>query len=111
MSILTAFLDTEETTTDEKPRVFVRIRTSCWKNREGIHFKKSMRFLQRKCVGHNFILEECQSFGAHDFLPMITNFHDVADGVYEVVINRISKDWETGMVDDWDWILDKCEEQ
>lgn len=110
MTHLTAFHGTEENTKDNS-RVIVRVTTSCWQNCDGIYYKKSVRFLQRKCIGHNFILEECENLGAFDFIPMIVNFHEVTDGMYEVVINRLSRDWESGVVDDWDWILVKYEEQ
>lgn len=110
MMLLTAFPDAEEPTND-KPKVVVKVTTSCWQNSDGVYYKKSARFLRRKCIGHNFILEECGNIGAFDLIPMIVNFHSVADGVYEVVLNRLSRDWESGVADDWDWILVKYEEQ
>ena len=47
----------------------------------------------------------------NETLGMIVNFLDVVDGIYELVTINISRDWETGYVDDYDYKLIPYEDE
>jgi hypothetical protein len=79
----------------------VKIETSYWYDKNGAYAKKSIKVLKRKSFGYNLLLEECGMSGA-ECVSRILNFNEVNDGVYELIVCNISKDWETGQVDDWD---------
>lgn len=70
-----------------------------------------MTFLKRKCKGNNCVLEDCDYSSADYVIPRIVNFYNCQDGVYEIQVNDIQRDWETGYVDDWDYILVPYEEE
>lgn len=95
-----------KTSTEEQEHIcVVRLVTSAWHNDRGVHLKKSLNFLKRKCVGYNILYEDCTMIGAEEVIPRITNFNEMPDGVYRVVICNESRDWETGHVEDYDYML------
>lgn len=97
------------TVNDKNPkqssRCVVRLRTETWADKTGLHTKKSLTFLRRKCEGFNMLEEDCDAVGAGEVLPRILNLDQCADGIYDVVACNQSRDWETGCVDDYDYQL------
>lgn len=83
-------------------QVVVRVETTFWHDARGAYKKKSLKVLKRKSFGYNYLLEECSMVGTYDCLMNITNLDNVLDGIYEVVVCNVSRDWESGYVDDWD---------
>jgi len=83
-------------------RTVVRVTTSSWMDDRGLHTKRSLNILKRYSFGHNLLKEECSISGAEDAVRNITNLHDIPDGVYHVVPDNFSRDWETGYIDDWE---------
>lgn len=88
-------------TKESKSRTVVKVVTSYWCDKRGVYSKRSFKVLKRKSFGYNLLLEECAYIGT-DVVKRILNFNDVEDGIYEVVICNISRDWESGQIDDWD---------
>ena len=83
-------------------RTVVRVTTNCYSDGESYTFKKTIRRLKRKSEGYNQlegVVELC------DENVCITNLLDVSDGVYELVTCNHYKDYETGYIEDWDWML------
>lgn len=80
----------------------VRVATSSWHDGKGMHTKRSLNFLKRKSFGFNILKDECDNIGAGDVAQNIVNLHDVPDGIYELVAINVSRDIESGYVDDWD---------
>jgi hypothetical protein len=68
----------------------------------GLHIKKSLAFLRRKCAGFNVLEEEADAIGAKDTARIIINLDECADGIYEVVVCNESHDFESGHVDGYD---------
>jgi len=86
-------------------RCTVRVKTTTWADKRGLHTKKSLTFLRRQCEGFNVLAEDASAIGAEEVLPRILNFNEVEDGVYNVVTCNESRDYETGYVDDYDYRL------
>ena len=87
-------------------RCTVRVKTTVWADKRGLHTKKSLTFLRRRCEGFNVLAEDASAIGAEEVLPRILNFGEVEDGIYEVVVCNESHDYETGYVDDYDYRLE-----
>lgn len=83
----------------------VRVTTSAWNDEKGFHIRKSIRWMRRKSVGHNALEEEIDMVGSDEASRKIINLTEVEDGLYVVVIVNISRDYETGYSDDWDYKL------
>ena len=83
----------------------IRLSTSAWSDRRGVHLKKSVSFLRRKSFGFNVIEEDCGNLSALEVISGITNLDNCRDGVYEVVVCNESRDWETNSVEDWEYKL------
>ena len=83
----------------------VRVSTTSWIDRRGLHMKKSLIFLRRQCKGVNLIQEEVSATTPTEALFRIINWNEVADGIYTVEICNESRDWESGYVEDWDYRL------
>lgn len=83
----------------------VRIRTTVWADARGVHAKRSLTFLRRRCVGVNTLEEDLREARAADVVPHILNFMDVKDGIYEIVICNKRYDFETGYLYDYDYRL------
>lgn len=87
------------------PLVIVRIKTSLYKTDRGIAACRHLTFLRRKSVGHNFLEEDVNMIGADETIPRILNFSDVKDGIYQVITCNEKRDWESGMVEEYDFSL------
>lgn len=107
-SVLTEMLAVEHAPTP-KNRCVVRLRTTTWRDKNGLHLKKSLTFLRRQCVGFNILEEDAGSVGAEEVLPKIENLSECNDGIYEAVVCNERRDWETGYVDDYDYRLGPLE--
>jgi len=83
----------------------VRLTTTAWMDKRGVHLKKSLNFLKRKCKGFNILDEDCSLVGAGEVIPRIINIDSVEDGIYSVVTCNESKDFESGYIDDYDYKL------
>jgi len=86
-------------------RTVVKIITNNFMKGNDIVQQKTIRFLKRKSTGFNQLLEDCMNIGTNDALKSIVNLDECSDGVYEVVLNDWITDWETGMIEDWNWKL------
>lgn len=86
---------------EQQDRCVVRVRTSSWCDRQGVHVKKDITFLKRMSKGFNLLREEIANIGT-DVVEHIINLDQCIDGVYEVVTCNEHRDWETGYVDDYD---------
>lgn len=89
----------------EEAKCIVRLRTTAWDDGKGLHVKKSLTYLRRKCVGHNVLEHDVECCGAEEIASYIKNLYSVEDGVYEVKICDIQTDWETGSVDVYNYTL------
>lgn len=98
---LTAVLAVEP----KQMRCMVRLRTTMWDDKNGVHIKKSLTFLRRQCEGFNVIEEDVDASGVELVFKRITNLNECADGVYEVMMCNVSHDYESGHVDDYDYML------
>ncbi len=86
-------------------RCTVRVKTTTWADKRGLHTKKSLTFLRRQCEGFNVLEEDTSAIGAEEVLPRILNLDEVEDGIYNVVVCDERRDWEGGYVDDYDYRL------
>jgi hypothetical protein len=89
----------------EESRCVIRLQTNIWSDKRGLHYKKSLSILKRKCKGFNILEEDTSNIGAEDLFPKILNFNECKDGIYEVVTCNESRDYETGYIDDYDYRL------
>lgn len=91
-----------------KPKVTARcvgrVSTSKYPTKDGFAFTKTFRVLKRK--SELSVGDFCDDISEE--LPI--NFLEVPDGVYSLEIGNFSRDYESGMVDDWDVVLKKVEE-
>lgn len=90
---------------EKNHRVVVRLSTSCWHDKKGMHIKKSLTYLKRKSIGFNSLEEDLINIGADGVEPTITNLYTSKDGIYELAIINERTDWETGEIEDYDYML------
>lgn len=85
----------------------VRLSTSYWKDGRGCHMKRSLLILRRNCRGDGcgFLTEDIDCVGAAESMQRITNLMTAPDGIYLLNICNERRDWETGLIDDYDFIL------
>lgn len=89
-----------------KNRCIVKVKTCFYHSKSGIHSRKDITYLSRKSVGnYNWLVDESQCVGADCVFSRITNLDSCEDGIYEVITANESRDWETGMIDDYDFAL------
>ena len=100
-----------ETKKVEKQICIVRVTTSAWLDGKGIHVKKDLNFLKRRCKGFNTLADEVGNSGALEVIDRVLNLDSITDGIYEVVVANIERDWETGYIEDWDYTLASLEEE
>ncbi len=83
----------------------VRLTTTFWRDERGVYQKKNLKFLKRKCVGYNILDEDCQMVGVEEVISRIINLDCTPDGMYKVVVCNESRDWESNIIDDYDYKL------
>lgn len=84
---------------------FIKVSICHWNDKNGLHMRKDIRVLSRKS-GRGWVSwfdEDCSNSGAD---LMYKNFKDLEEGTYKVKIQEY-RDWETGYVDDWSYIVEK----
>lgn len=97
----------EVETRKDVPVCVVRLTTTAWSDKRGMHIKRSIAFQRRQCKGLNILEEDAGLIGAEITLRGIVNLEDSKDGLYRVVICNVSQDPETGAIDDYDYRLEK----
>jgi len=85
-------------------REVVRVATSCWKDKRGVHIKKSLMLQKKLSEGHQMFNESFDD-GAEFELSRIENLNEVKDGLYEIITINIETDWETGYLEACDYKL------
>lgn len=90
--------------TEPLGKTVVRLVTSHYSTKKGIVIKKELLHLRRLSKG-GWIEEDIQNVGVDLFFKSLTNLNECKDGVYEIEAVNISKDWETGYVDNYDYAL------
>jgi len=89
-----------------KNRCVVRLSTSYWSDARGIHVKKTLRYIQKKCSGYNILSEDCSNTGVEDVIGQIVNLDECEDGVFLVVTCNEWSAWETPhIIEDYDYRL------
>jgi hypothetical protein len=88
-------------------REIVRVSTSYWHDKHGIYSRKNIRRLERKCIGPDLLPQDASMIGADFVFRRILNIRECDDGIYQVVTCNEWKDWETGLVEEYDYILVK----
>jgi hypothetical protein len=85
--------------------VICRLTTSYWHDRNGIYSTRKLKFLHRKCKSFNFVQEDADCIGADECWQRIINIAECKDGIYQVLTCNESRDYETGIIDDYDFRL------
>lgn len=85
--------------------VVVRVVTSHWRDKRGVHLRRSLNYLKRHSKGENFLDEDAAMIGAGEAISRIQNLASVRDGIYKVITCNERRDWETGDIEDWDFML------
>lgn len=100
------FDDIDKQYKEEPPnKTIVRLRRSAWHDNDGVYEKISLKYLKRQTKGFNIFDDDCRMAGADGAVRKIVNLSLCDDGLYELQTCNHSTDWETGIVDDWDYIL------
>lgn len=86
-------------------REVVKLVTSSWCDKRGLHIRRDLLAVKRKSSGHQCLEEDCSMISPDEVWPRIVNLNECKDGLYEVVICNEWKDWETGYVEDYDYRL------
>lgn len=93
----------------KEDEVYIRLSRSYWNDNDGIYQKIQLKFLKRKCIGFNMILDDCSMSDPKIVLDRVINLHECKDGIYKVIFCNTKIDGETGYTDEWDYKLIKAE--
>lgn len=95
---------------NDQPVTVVRVSTSCYKTSSGIHQRRSLLWQKRKSKGFAILDEDTDQIGCDEVFSHIVNLAECEDGLYTVVTCNEKRDWESGMVEEYDYKLIKFEE-
>ena len=97
---------------DKKKGLFVSVRSSYYMSDNGLIMTRIVRTLKRRSDRDAYTLEEeASNAGADQVFKDLNYLNGLKDGVYKVVFTSISRDWETGYVDDYKYELRRVEEE
>ena len=88
-----------------KNKCVVRVKTTVWSDKKGLHIQKNITFLRRQCEGFNVLEEDMDLIGAEQVAQSVVNLDACIDGVYEVVTCNERRDYETNSISDYDYKL------
>lgn len=90
-------------------RTVVRLKTSWWRSPRGMHQRRDITFLTRKCEGFSPLREDLDNVNPNEIL--IENLNDCQDGVYQVLLIPDRYDYMSGELDEWHYRLQKLEDE
>lgn len=94
-----------ESSASEAPLVVIRLKTSYWSDKRGLHVRRDLLFMRRLCVGHNWVAEDAAMAGEEEVIPRIVNLDECEDGLYYVTMVNEYRDWESNCIEDYDYKL------
>lgn len=81
----------------------VRVRTCAYETKRGFSVRRDVTLLRKlSSPDACLVTENIGAVGAAETAQQIVNLHEVEDGLYRVVACNERRDWETGVVDDYD---------
>lgn len=83
----------------------VRLTTSAWSHSGVLNIHRRLTTLRRKSSGFQILDEDCAQIGADEVVANIVNLNQCKDGIYQVVTCNEWTDWETGLIDGYDYKL------
>lgn len=86
-------------------KLVVKIITSYWHDQKGLYSKKTIRFLKRKSLNYNILLEDSDNISSKEVIQNIVNLHEVDDGEYEVAMVNQKYCNETGYLEEYNYKL------
>ena len=86
-------------------KTVIKVVTSYFSTKRGVHFKKDFLYQKRRSVGYNILEEDSSATTPTDTLLNIINLLNVDDGLYEVIIVNVTTDYESGIVDGYEYKL------
>lgn len=86
-------------------REVVRLSTSRWSDKRGIHSRRSLLFMRRKSAGYQLLEEDARMLGEDEVVSNIINLDECGDGLYIVTTCNEHTDWESGILEDYDYKL------
>lgn len=87
----------------------VRVGTEGFKRGDTYFYGRTIRVIKRK-TEYDLLHDYCQQVGIQEAIENILNINSVEDGLYQLLMCNISKDYETGYIDDFNFKLVKYEE-
>ena len=91
-------------------RLFVRITTEYYRDKNNnLNYHRKIKLMKRMstCNINSHIDSDIEDSGVESFINSIVNFRDADDGLYELKIINETHDFESGIIDGWDWKLFK----
>ena len=83
----------------------VRLKTSYWASSRGLHQQRNITYMKRLSEGWHPLQDDSHAMCAEDIITAIANLDQCKDGLYEVVIINIKRDYETGDIEQYDYML------
>lgn len=84
-------------------REVVRVRTSAFATKRGLAVRRDVEIMRRLSDRHACLLsEDINATSGADTAKRIINLGEVEDGLYEVTMCGVRRDYETGEIDDYD---------
>ena len=95
---------------NKKPGHCYSLRTTYWTDGRSTHVKRTLTYLSRRSSEGNWLRDEVNCAGAEDAIRQILNLDKCEDGIYELIMINPIRDWETGLIEDFDMKLVPIEE-
>lgn len=87
----------------------VRVGTESFKRGDTYFYGRTIRVIKKK-TEVDYLSDDCQQVGTQEAIENILNINTVEDGIYQLVFCNVSKDYETGYIDDFNFKLVSFEE-
>jgi hypothetical protein len=95
----------------KEPAHCYRLRTTYWTDGRSTHVKRTLTFLARRSAEGDWLRNDAEAIGAQEAVQQIVNLNECKDGIYELIMVNPHKDWETGLIEEYNMKLISIEEK
>jgi hypothetical protein len=91
-------------TTKYPYRTVVRLSTNVYMRGDALVQERRIYTLKRKSIGYNVFEDDLEMIGT-EVWNSIKDINNTPDGKYIIDMCNMSRDWESGTIDEWDLCL------
>lgn len=84
----------------ESFRMVVRVYTTIWEDRKGIHVARHVAYQKKKSYGYQ-LQDLVADIGVEEVVSKLVGLDNIPDGLYQVEFSDVERNWEDNSVESY----------